>query len=80
MPHCRWDPVVVRWYCGAMSIASRLAELNIVLPPPMRTGGLPFQLVRVQGNRALVAGHVPLDSEGRVLTLRVRLDQPPETP
>ena len=49
-----------------MSIATRLAELDIVLPPPMRTGGLPFQLVRVHGNRALVAGHVPLDGEGRM--------------
>jgi enamine deaminase RidA (YjgF/YER057c/UK114 family) len=49
-----------------MSITARLAELDIVLPPPMRTGGLPFQLVRVNGNRALVAGHVPLDGEGRM--------------
>jgi enamine deaminase RidA (YjgF/YER057c/UK114 family) len=49
-----------------MNIATRLVELNIVLPPPMRTGGLPFQLVRAHGNRALVAGHVPLDAEGRM--------------
>lgn len=55
-----------RWYRGPMSIAARLAELDIVLPPPMRTGGLPFQLVRVHGSRALVAGHVPLDGEGRM--------------
>lgn len=55
-----------RWYRGAMSIAAKLAGLNIVLPPPMRTGGLPFRLVRVHGHRALVAGHVPLDSEGRM--------------
>lgn len=55
-----------RWYRGAMSIAAKLAGLNIVLPPPMRTGGLPFRLVRVHGHRALVAGHVPLDSEGQM--------------
>ena len=49
-----------------MSIAEKLQELEIVLPEPMALGNLPFQLVRVHGDRAIVAGHVPLGPDGRM--------------
>jgi enamine deaminase RidA (YjgF/YER057c/UK114 family) len=52
-----------------ISIAQRLSELGITLPDPWRlppgtlTGSI---LVRVQGERLFVGGHVPLDSQGQV--------------
>lgn len=49
-----------------MSAEQRLIDLGIELPPPMRIGDLPFQLVRVHADRAFVAGHVAIDVEGRV--------------
>lgn len=49
-------------------IAARLHELGLTLPKPMATTGLPFVLVRVVGDRAYVAGHVPTDADGRVTT------------
>lgn len=44
----------------------RLAALGWALPPPMKLGSLPFRTVRVDGDRALVAGHLPLDDSGAV--------------
>jgi enamine deaminase RidA (YjgF/YER057c/UK114 family) len=41
-----------------------LEELGIVLPKPMDTGSLPFDLVRIDGERAILSGHVPLDESG----------------
>jgi len=32
----------------------------------MNIGAVPFELVRVHGQRALISGHLPLDAEGRV--------------
>lgn len=49
-----------------MSIAERLEALDIELPAPMRIGDLPFQLVRLDGSRALLAGHIGLDADGRI--------------
>lgn len=46
--------------------SQRLKRLGITLPPPMPMADLPFQLVRVHGDRAILSGHVPLDAEGRL--------------
>ena len=43
-----------------------MSELGLELPPPMQLGGLPFEAVRVAGDRAVIAGHLPLDAEGRI--------------
>jgi enamine deaminase RidA (YjgF/YER057c/UK114 family) len=48
-------------------IEARLAELGLVLPPPLRLPPgvvLPFPWVRVRGDRAYVSGHGPQDSDG----------------
>lgn len=45
---------------------ARLDTLGWVLPPPMKLGDLPFRTVRVDGDRALVAGHLPLDDAGAI--------------
>ncbi len=45
-------------------IEKRLEELGIVLPKPMNKGSLPFDLVRIDGERAVLSGHVPLDANG----------------
>lgn len=47
-------------------IEQRLEELGIVLPKPMNTGSLPFDLVRIDGQRAVLSGHVPLNPEGAI--------------
>jgi hypothetical protein len=50
-------------------IADRLAELGVVLPPPLRPppgAVLPFRMVRVIGDRAYVSGHGPQLSNGTV--------------
>ena len=49
-----------------MSAEQRVTELGIELPEPMKIGNLPFQLVRVDGNRAMIAGHIALDPVGRI--------------
>jgi enamine deaminase RidA (YjgF/YER057c/UK114 family) len=52
-----------------MQIETRLATLGLTLPPPLVLSPnvrLPFAFVRVAGNRAYVAGHGPLGSDGRV--------------
>ena len=50
-------------------IEKRLAEMGLVLPPPVRLPPgvvLPFQFVRVSGRRAFVSGHGPLDADGAI--------------
>jgi len=50
-----------------MSIEARLDELGLVIPQPLRTPPgltIPFSWVRVRGNRAYVAGHIPLNPDG----------------
>jgi enamine deaminase RidA (YjgF/YER057c/UK114 family) len=42
----------------------RLAELGLVLPKPMQTASLPFELIRIDGNHAYLAGHVPIALDG----------------
>lgn len=45
----------------------RLARLGLTLPPPMDTTRLPFDLIRIDGRRAVLAGHVPLAADGSML-------------
>ena len=42
----------------------RLAALGIELPKPMQTAKLPFELIRIYGDHAYLAGHVPLAIDG----------------
>ena len=46
------------------SADARLKELGLTLPKPMQTANLPFELIRVDGNHAYLAGHVPLAADG----------------
>ena len=47
-------------------IEKRLQDLGIQLPKPMNIGPLPFELVRVHGQRAVLSGHLPLDADGKI--------------
>lgn len=44
----------------------RLEALGIELPQPMNLGSLPFKLVRIAGDRALISGHLPLAADGSI--------------
>ena len=48
-------------------IEAKLNALGLLLPPPMTPPAgvrLPFQFVRVVGNRALISGHGPQNGDG----------------
>jgi enamine deaminase RidA (YjgF/YER057c/UK114 family) len=48
-------------------IESKLMELGLQLPEPLRVPAglrMPFAWVRTRGNRAYIAGHVPLNPDG----------------
>lgn len=50
-------------------IEERLSSLGLNLPPPLKTPPgvvLPFQFVRVLGQRALISGHGPQNPDGSV--------------
>lgn len=50
-----------------MQIEAKLQSLGLVLPQPLQSPAavrLPFAQVRVRGNRAYIAGHGPLASDG----------------
>jgi enamine deaminase RidA (YjgF/YER057c/UK114 family) len=50
-------------------IADRLTERGLLLPAPMQLPPgvtLPFPFVRIQGTRALISGHGPLNQDGTV--------------
>ena len=52
-------------------IEARLTELGLVLPAPMKPPPgvrLPFQFVRVVGNRAYISGHGPQNADGSIAT------------
>ena len=49
-----------------MAIKERLAELGLELPPPMRIKGQRFETVRLVGNRAIIAGHLPFGTDGEL--------------
>ena len=47
----------------------KLAELGIVLPPPLKLPPgmvLPFPWVNIRGDRAFISGHGPQEPDGRV--------------
>ncbi len=49
------------------AIETKLKELGLVLPEPMKPPGgieLPFPWVRVRGNRAYISGHGPQNPDG----------------
>ena len=51
------------------TVAQRLADLNLVLPEPIRAPPgvvLPFQFVRVVGTRAFISGHGPTNADGSI--------------
>lgn len=50
-----------------MSIEDRLAEMGLVLPAPLEPPGN-FQLVKVHGGLAYVAGHGPFDGSTALMT------------
>ena len=47
-------------------IDERLTELKLELPPPMRIQGQRFETVRMFGDRAIVSGHLPFDTDGNL--------------
>ena len=52
-----------------MEIEAKLAEMGLVLPPPVQAPPdvrLPFAAVRVIGHRALVSGHGPQAPDGAI--------------
>jgi len=51
------------------TIEERLSTLGLVLPPAFKAPDgllLPFQFVRLIGNRALISGHAPQNSDGSI--------------
>ena len=48
----------------ADSPQQRLTKLGLVLPKPMQTANLPFELIRIDGKHAYLAGHVPITTDG----------------
>lgn len=49
-----------------MAVRERLAELGLELPAPMHIPGQRFELVHVAGDRATIAGHLPLGPDGSI--------------
>lgn len=49
-----------------MSIDERFADLGLILPKPMQTANLPFQLSRLDGQILYLSGHVPTEADGLV--------------
>ena len=49
-----------------MAVRERLAELGLELPAPMHIPGQRFELVHVSGDRATIAGHLPLANDGSI--------------
>jgi enamine deaminase RidA (YjgF/YER057c/UK114 family) len=53
----------------AVEVEARLEALGLALPPPIQAPpgiSLPFAFVRVQGNRAYIAGHGPQNPDGSI--------------
>ena len=51
------------------TVTQRLAELNLVLPEPIKAPPgvvLPFRFVHVVGTRAFVSGHGPTNADGSI--------------
>lgn len=56
-----------------MPIAARLLELGIELPPAPEPKGL-YKAVVIAGNLAYTSGHLPIGSDGTLITGRVGAD------
>jgi enamine deaminase RidA (YjgF/YER057c/UK114 family) len=50
-----------------MSAENRIKELGLILPKPMDTGHLPFELVRIDGTHLYLSGHVPTELDGKMI-------------
>lgn len=48
------------------SAEARVSALGLELPEPMQTANLPFELIRINGSHAYLAGHVPLATDGGI--------------
>ena len=55
-----------------VKVEARLKELGLVLPEEQKLPGGPFPFVpvRIVGNRAVIAGHGPLNDDGSVWDVR----------
>lgn len=56
-----------------MQIEAKLKELGLVLPEPLKFPQgmqLPFDWVRVRGNRAYISGHGPLNPDGSLALMQ----------
>jgi enamine deaminase RidA (YjgF/YER057c/UK114 family) len=54
---------------GLMKIEAKLEYMGLVLPAPVQVPGgmkLPFEFVRIRGNRAYISGHVALNDDGSI--------------
>ena len=49
-----------------MSIDDRFHELGLVLPEPMKTANLPFDLTRIDGQILYLSGHIPTEADGSI--------------
>ena len=56
-----------------MSAEKKIAELNLVLPPAPKPGGV-YQPVLIQGNLAYVSGHGPVLEDESYITGKVGSD------
>lgn len=65
----------------AGAVRARLEELGLTLPEPMAAPPgvvLPFELVRVSGERAYISGHGPMDGATDLVTGKVGAEVSPE--
>jgi len=49
-----------------MSVDERFHDLGLVLPEPMQTAKLPFDLTRIDGQILYLSGHVPTEADGSI--------------
>lgn len=55
-----------------MSAEAKIKELGLVLPEPLKVPAgikLPFVFVRLVGNRAVIAGHLPQNPDGSITNI-----------
>jgi enamine deaminase RidA (YjgF/YER057c/UK114 family) len=49
-----------------MSVDDKFRDLGLMLPEPMKTASLPFDLTRIDGQTLYLSGHVPTELDGSV--------------
>lgn len=47
-----------------MSVDDKFRDLGLMLPEPMKTASLPFDLTRIDGQTLYLSGHVPTELDG----------------